>query len=251
MNPELFATALIARWKKSGWAHITIYNTASRLRSFCRWADKLSGRIHFTGCVPTMPEPEVRTNHVTQAEAAHAIDTAPPWFRVIMLSCYELGLRSGTAQCLAPEHWNQAEHTILIPSKGKRLVYLPVSPRLEELFSSADAPRGCPFWLAHRGEARLTAERTQDNNQALIALEWARHKKRCRLPEELWLHDLRRSIACHLHTSSGGDLLAVQAALHHKNLRTTLKYLGPLTKDTAKLRTLMQSLWVPKGGPIQ
>ena len=247
LNPELFATSLLARWKKR-YTAITVVNYASRLRGFCRWADKLDGTYRLTGCVPQLAQPDDRTVCLTEEEARTAIAKAAPWFRVVLLSCYELGLRSGTAIELGPEHWSEEQHTITIETKGHRKITLPVSPELEELFRTSGADRGTPFWLAHRGDAQLKTTRTRRCNYHLVQNHWITFKKKHGLQQNLWMHDLRRSLAVHVHRSSGGDLFAAQAALGHRNLATTLRYLAPLTKDTAKLRSTLSLLWRPKGG---
>lgn len=250
VNPDLLASALIAAWKKR-WAAITVYNAASKLRGFFGWLDRFLGRLHFSGHVPTLDQPDPRSTMLTTEQAHRVVNEAAPWFRCVMLSCYELGLRSGTAARLAPKHWNPERHTITITTKKNHTITLPVSPRLEELFLAAETDPETPFWLAHRGEVRLRPNRTLKANVRVIRAEWERHKKRLGLPTNLWMHDLRRSLCVHVYENTSGDLVASQAALAHRHLATTLRYLAPLVKDTARLRTTLSQIWIPKGRPTQ
>jgi len=254
VNPELFASALIARWKKS-YAPISVFNRASALRGFCRWLDKLTATRRFSDCVPAMSQPDPRTLTITQDDVTTLAHAAPPWLRVVILSCYELGLRSGTAMRLCPEHWNREAHTVTIETKKARKTTQPVSPRLEELFESSEAEPGVPFWLAHHGPDRLQetrgAARHKTTNAVMLSRAWNALKKKCGVDQRLWLHDLRRTLCVLTYEQSGKDLIAAQAALGHKNLATTLRYLAPLTRDAAKLRTIRRTIWIPKGGPVQ
>jgi integrase len=148
---------------------------------------------------------------------------------------------------VAQQHWNRERHTITILTKGNRLITLPVSPRLEELFSAAEpATHDQPFWLALRGRQHTTSERW--NARYMVVLNaWSKHKKEHGLPENLTFHDLRRTLAVEAYTLHN-DILDAQAALGHRQTATTLRYLAPLVKDQNKLRATLATIWIPKGG---
>jgi integrase len=248
LNPELFAQACLAHWRKR-YSPMTRYNYASRLRCFGRWVDKLTSTHRLAEAVPPQAQPEPRTETISRADIERAVTASPPWFRVVLLSCYELALRSGTARQLAPRHYDQERKTITIETKGGQKVTLPVSPRLAALFEAAEAgDLNTPFWLAHRGTHALKDDRTEKANMHLLRNQWARTKRATGLPAHIWLHDLRRSIAGHGYEAAGKDIFAAQQLLGHKSTANTLRYLAPLTKDTAKLRAVLAQIWIPKGG---
>jgi integrase len=246
VNPELLVTATIARWRAEKYATSTIHNMASELRGLCRWVDDLTGtklaRHKFT-----VPRGDPRATALTRDAAIHAISTAPPWLRCLLLLCYECGLRSGTAVQVAPLHYDRDRQCITIRTKRSQVVQKPISPQLAELMARHEGPPDEPYITALRGTHALTAARTPQNNYNLLDDAWRRHKKKAGIPPEITLHDIRRSLCVHTYTVTGGDLIACQQVLSHRDLSTTLRYLQPLVEDTARQRQILRQLHIPKG----
>jgi len=244
----LTAHALNEKWKSlAPWGRFHKLAHLRRIYTFIERTANLE-RDSLRETVPNMVKPDPRENTFSAEQLSRALSGAPPWMRLILLAAYELGLRSGTVAELAPQHYDPEKQRVVIRSKGDQVHVLPVSPRLQELFAAAepDSPV-TPYWVALKGP-RTGSLRTHQQRRQAVADAWKKWRDKLGLPE-LRLHDLRRTLACRVATETG-DIFNAQAALGHKHLSTTLDYLRPLSKDTAKLRAALQAAWLPKGGPI-
>jgi len=62
--------------------------------------------------------------------------------------------------------------------------------------------------------------------------------------EDLWIHDLRRSLASSM-ANTGADVSVVRAALHHTDTRTTLKaYIRTSQQVQLEARQKAQQAWI-------
>lgn len=191
---------------------------------------------------PRLRKPDARTVIATPEELEALIAAAQPWLRTIILLAAHAGLRRSDALQVAPIHYNAEAATISITQfKTKRPLTVPVSERLARHLQAApaDGP-ATPYYLAYRfGKPICTGA---------IEGAWQRLKKNTGVNRQLWLHDLRRTLAVSLYEVSK-DIRVVEQMLGHKSLTSTAHYLEH--RDPQKLRPYLEMLWRPKTQVIQ
>lgn len=149
-----------------------------------------------------------------------------PFLRLYMLLYFQCGLRASEALAVTPRSWNPEQHTVSIPVKGKKTRTAEVTPEVETLFDAAhgDATETRSFIELLRGKPV-----TQNS----MRQAWEKHRKKCRISEQVTAHDLRRTAATILYTATK-DLRVPQQLLGHQNLASTLRYIAPMAPDEAR-----------------
>jgi integrase len=181
-----------------------------------------------------------RTNIVTPDDAARLLAVAPPWIRVIILLASRAGFRRSDCLRIAPQHYDAANRTITIrQKKTHEPVTVPVTDELAETLDAApDAGPATPYCEAYRGKP-ITPNG--------LGFAWRKLRRLARVPDTVWIHDLRRTLAVSLYDVSK-DLRIVEQALGHKSISTTTRYIEH--RDPAKLRPYLDAMFIPKG-PVQ
>ena len=140
----------------------------------------------------------------------------------------------------APIHYNSQARTItLTQQKTQQPVSVPVSEALAEMLDHMPPGNAAtPFHLLLRDKPITPGG---------LDRAWQRLKKKAGVNPNLWLHDLRRTIAVSIYEVSK-DLRVVEQMLGHQSLQSTIRYLEH--RDPAKLKPYLDSLFTPKG-PVQ
>jgi integrase len=231
--------SLHARWKmRMQPGGLYDYNLA--LRHLVKNIGASIGRPDLVDQVPRARKPSPRKTIATPGDLRKLIDASPTWLRTIILLAAHGGFRRSDCMRVAPIHYNAEARTITIDQqKTGQTVSVPVSDELAaNLEAAPEAQPLTPFYQIHRG-APIT-------NSGLNAA-WHRLKTKTGADAELWLHDLRRTLAVSLYEVSK-DLRVVEQMLGHTSLASTATYLEH--RDPAKLKPYLDSLFVPKG-PVQ
>jgi len=147
--------------------------------------------------------------------------------RLFILLCSDLGIRSGTAVSIAPQHYDQAENTIRFTTKKAARVALPVTDQLKAIFDTCDLTNPLPFLTQVRFKTRARSARQLENSEisaTRMRKEFKALKDSLGIERKFIPHDLRRSSAVKLYKLTH-DLRAVQAFLGHSSLQSTIWYL--------------------------
>ena len=190
--------------------------------------------------VAKTPKPQPRTTIATPEELHRLLDTAPPWLKLFITIGATQGLRHGDILRLAPKHYDADRKILTITQqKTQSEVQLPVPPGLAATLEANTPPDPNTPYVFHVHCGPIS--------QSGVIAAWQRAKRVAGVNVKLWIHDLRRTLAVSLYEVSK-DLRIVEQALGHRSLATTTRYLEH--RDPEKLRSLMNSLWTPKG-PVQ
>lgn len=140
----------------------------------------------------------------------------------------------------SPINYNH-EKQILTISQGKTgvAVSVPVTETLAGwLAQTPEGDPATPFYVLWRGKPI---------SQAGFTSRWQTLKKITGVNPNLWLHDLRRTLAVSLYEVSK-DLRVVEQMLGHRSLTSTAVYLEH--RDPSKLKPYLDAMFTPKG-PVQ
>lgn len=171
--------------------------------------------------------PGVRPRNVTarpeEREALHA--AAEPWLRLMLLLCEDTAIRSGTAQRLSPEHYNQNEGTFNFTTKMGEKLTLPTTEEITSLLDQCSLDSSEPFvrqlWQqTHRDSDTTTHTRPLPRYNS----EFVKLRKSIGITRKLTFHDFRRTAAVGMYELTH-DLRDVQALLGHRSLQSTVWYL--------------------------
>jgi len=227
---------ILAAWKlrieKS-----TQHNYANSLRQLVAQIGAASGRPYLHQSVPIIPRGAPRQVIATPEEIAMLCAAAPTWLRTIILLAAHAGFRRGDCMRVAPIHFSPQTGTITLhQQKTKRAVTVPVTAQLAALFAAAPEESPItPYYELHRG-APIKPSGLED--------AWNKLKKKAGVNPDLWIHDLRRTLAVSLYELTK-DLRVVEQMLGHQSLNATIHYLEH--QDPKKLKPYLDALFIPKG----
>jgi len=143
-----------------------------------------------------------------------------------LLSLYAFtGIRRAEALTIRLEAYKTLEQTIWIRNKGGRLKSVPVIPELAKTLNLYIA-KHTSRCSAKNGKQYLFPGRTKNSNLSMrqannIFNKW---KQTADLPDNLTIHSFRSGFATILYHCSK-DMLLVNKALHHIDLRSTAEYI--------------------------
>jgi integrase len=181
---------------------------------------------------------------VHELEFERAMRAASPPAQLAMLLAHEAGLRAGSISRITRQNCDFERRWLRGRTKGGANYSVPMTARLYErlLFACAGAEPTEP--LLHAVSYRHQASTVQE-----LAYHIRQTKRRAGIETEWTLHDLRRSAARRVYDRTR-DVRKVQRLLSHKNLSTTMWYLGDAGTDidAADLETQPTTIQQRKDG---
>jgi integrase len=172
--------------------------------------------------VPRGPAPEIRTITATDAEFNRLILFAPGWFRVFLLLTRTLAMRKSEAIAITPENLNPQSNRLTFHRKMEGTSHIPLTPELSTIFAQ------CAQIAPTQPVVQTLAGFLPCDNT--LYRQWQRAKKRAGITRSLTFHDLRRTAAEQVYNRTR-DLRICQRLLGHRNLRSTLNYIGSFNSD--------------------
>lgn len=170
------------------------------------------------------------------------MDTAEPWMKLVIMLAAATGLRRGDCLRIAPANYDPDRKLLTIQQeKTGRSVQLPAPPQLQRALEAVPTIEPNMPYVQH-------LRKGQPIGKPAFDAAWQRLKRRAGVRKELWLHDLRRTLAVSLYELTK-DLRVVEQVLGHRSLASTAWYLEH--RDTEKLRQTLDTLWNPRKGTIQ
>jgi integrase len=191
--------------------------------------------------VPRVRPGSARKTIAEPPELEKLLAAAPRWMQTIILLAAHAGLRRSDCMRVAPIHYDAEKKIITIDQqKTGQSVSIPVTTQLAALLESAPTHSPTtPFYVLWKGDA-ITAHG--------VTSAWCTLKKKAGVNRQLWLHDLRRTLAVSLYEVSK-DLRVVEQMLGHNSLGSTVRYLEH--RDPAKLKPYLDSIQRPISKVIQ
>lgn len=141
----------------------------------------------------------------------------------------ELDLKNGTWSIPAEKTKTQRAQAIPLGSVEKQIL----TQREELLENSGEVDGDCPWVFPGKGA---------DGHMVDPGNAWESLRERLGM-SDLWIHDLRRSLASSM-ANTGADVSVVRAALNHTDTRTTLKaYIRTSQQVQLEARQKAQEAW--------
>jgi integrase len=212
--------ALIMTWK-SQHNTSTVHSYRAFLHNFLEFVDEASG-TKLARHVPHVPTPLARTVVWQTADFLTVLNASPTWFRCFLLMCRYIGLRHQEAQNITPRHWNPETNTITLDRKAGSHSELPLPLELATMFKFAAEQNPDAPILATLG--------SRTHNERYLTKKLAAIKTKAGVKNDATIHDLRRTCARELYDNTH-DLRLVQQLLGHRNLSSTLAYVGMTTPE--------------------
>ena len=190
--------------------------------------------------VPTARYPQPRKTIAEPQDIDKLLAAAPRWMQAIILLASNAGLRRADCLRVAPIHYNPENKTLTIQmQKTGETLTVPATARLAEFLDHA--PSGSPTTPYYQ------LFRDKPITGSGLDRAWQRLKRKAGANPDLWLHDLRRTVAVALYEVSK-DLRVVEQMLGHQSLGSTVRYIEH--RDPSKLKPYLQQIFTPKG-PVQ
>ncbi len=203
------------RWKAEH-NPCTVHSYRGFLHNFLKFVDEAHG-TKLARTVPHVPAPLPRTIIWKDADFLAVLNVSPIWFRCFLLLCRNLGLRHKEAQSITPRHWNSKKQTIMFERKAAAKSELPLPPELTTMFQLAqEQDPDAPIIQTLGGSA---------HPESYLTKKLAAMKLKAGVTSAATIHDLRRTCARELYDQTR-DLRLVQQLLGHRNLSSTLEYVG-------------------------
>jgi integrase/recombinase XerD len=224
----------VGRWRDR-LKQSTVHRYAAQLRHLAAHIGALCNRPDLEGQVPRVRPGQPRKTIAPPEELSKLLDAAPRWMQTIILLAHDAGLRRGDCMRVAPIHYEAEKRLIAIEQgKTKHVVTVPVSERLAALLDTAPTHSPTtPFYVLWKGDAISPHG---------VTSAWRTLKKKAGVNSNLWIHDLRRTLAVSLYEVSK-DLRVVEQMLGHQSLTSTVRYLEH--RDPAKLRPYLDAIHKP------
>jgi site-specific recombinase XerC len=225
----------------------TPYATATRacrakvLRQILRWLWQYHGAPKLDDHVRKYPAPRPRNVTATDQERAALLAAAPPHLRLWLLFCSDLAIRSGTAQRLNHQNYDDATGTLTFITKCDEHLTLPVTAEIAAILHTCNHDDPKPYvhqlWANYRATNHLTGN-LRTYSPAHLSRSFAQLRRSIGITRKLTLHDFRRTTAVAMLRATA-DVRDVQAVLGHKNLTSTIWYLDhdlrPIKRHTLEL----------------
>ncbi len=208
-------------------AHVTRVNRHGHLRRILRYLWEEFGTPKLDGHVPRLSGTRPRNVTADRETINLLTSNARPEMRLWILLCSDMGIRSGTALGLAPEHYDARNGTISFTTKKAAILTLPITDAIAALLDTCDLDNPLPFItqlrirvVGNMGRPRVNARVNCYNMRA----EFAQLRRSLGITKRITLHDLRRTTAVSIYKRTR-DLHIVQAFLGHRNMQATIWYL--------------------------
>ncbi len=200
---------------------------ASGARCILRW-------LHEAHDAPTLSQHVRRYNSVrprnvtlTHAELAALTSDPRPGFRLWLLLCSDLAIRSGSAMRLGPQNYDPDTGQLRFVTKHRSCVNLPATEEIRALLGTCDMHDPRPFVRQLWTRDRPANMRPIGPNFELGQNIRATFRATCKahgITRHVVPHDLRRTTAVAMLELTH-DVRDVQALLGHRDLKATLWYL--------------------------
>jgi integrase len=155
------------------------------------------------------------------------LSASRPDMRLWLLLCSDLGIRSGTALRIAPEHYDPHAGTLSFTTKKAAALTLPITGAVADLLDTCDLDNPLPFVTQLRIRAVGNMGRPRRNrevNSHNMRQEYAILRRSLGITKRITPHDLRRTTAVAVYKRTR-DLHIVQSFLGHRNMQATIWYL--------------------------
>src|SRR5579862_1237254 len=152
--------------------------------------------------VPFAPKGDQRTRTATEDELAKLYAAAPPHMRFALICWTQLGMRKSEALKPTPKNLNPINHTLTTTTKGGYIRAYPMTRELEAIIESLypipDANMDTPLYLLLRQTPRYRGSKIR-NVKECARKDWHQLLTETGTPEDLHIHDLRRTGATGVH----------------------------------------------------
>ena len=215
----------------SGWerryAHVTKVTHYTTLRRILRWLWEEHGAPKLDRYVPRLTGVRPRNVTATREQIDTLIQSARPAMRLWLLFCTDLGIRSGTAITLGPDHYRADNQSLSFVTKKGAHQTLPITAAIAAMLQTCDLDSRLPFVTQLR--VKETGKRGRPmKNDAVNIFNLRQEFKALRVAngihKRIVPHDLRRTAAVNLLRLTG-DVTTVQSLLGHRTLQSTIWYL--------------------------
>lgn len=205
----------------------TCYESRQSLKRLLQFVDRIHGTRH-ADAIPRVLRPIPRTKTCTDDDYAKVLNASPLWFRFFLTLCRECGLRHQEAANIRPQDLDQETNSLVFKRKLGGTSHIPVSPDVVRAIQhAAQVSNSQPVIVT------LGAKNTEPY---LINWTWTKVRKKAGIDAGIIIHDLRRTAATRLYSLTK-DLRLTQQLLGHRNMSSTLHYIG--TADPENLRDLL------------
>jgi integrase len=207
--------------------HSTRYTMAAAVRFILRWLHETHDAPRLSHCIRRYNGVRPRNVTLTREEVDALLSDPRRGFRLWILLCSDLAIRSGSAMMLAPANYDPDTGQLRFVSKHRTCVNLPVTQEIRDLLSQCDMHNPTPFvrqmWAKDR-DPRMKPLGPHFDVGDKIREHFQKVCKAHGITRHVVPHDLRRTTAVAMleHTH---DVRDVQALLGHRDLKATLWYL--------------------------
>ena len=205
--------------------HFTRKNRANAVRWLLRKLED-DGAPKLTSEVITVTQPRPRNVTAADSERRRMISAAPPHLRCWLLMSSDIGIRSGTAAVLGPEHYDSARRELTFTTKYQERQRMPVTAELAAMLDTC-TDMGMPF-VAQLPRSNAASRQPLHSMGRMSAnglrKAFAKLRKKLGITRKLTAHDLRRTTAVRVYDATK-DIRAVQALLGHGDMGSTIWYL--------------------------
>lgn len=234
---ELHMRATVNQWKGK-LKPKTVENYRNQFLRLVRHIGRIGARPDLDKLVPKVQKAQPRKVIATPEEIRKLIDAAPRWLRLIILLAAHAGMRRSDCMRVCRADFDEQSNVLTVHQKKTGYpVAIPATDELRRalLAVPTESPT-TPAYMMLRDSAISTTG---------LEKAWWRLKKKTGVNRDLWLHDLRRTLAVSIYEVSK-DLRVVEQMLGHQSLRSTIAYLEH--RDPEKLKPYLDRLWKAKPG---
>lgn len=210
-------------YETAGYAHSSKVLLSRTLRHILRNLWEHHGAPKLDESVPTYAGVRPRNVTATHEEVDAIMAAAPPALHLWLLLCSDLAMRSGAANLLRPENYDQQAGIIRFLTKGQARQTLPVTAEIRAILDQLDQRSKVPFVWQLRVKQYNTRKPTIYDRKGFY-IELRQICKVLGITKRIIPHDLRRTTAVAMMCATH-DLRDVKALLGHSDLKTTLWYL--------------------------
>lgn len=217
---------MTAQWERR-YCHVTRVNRHGALRRILRWLWEEHGAPKLDNYVPRLSGTRPRNVTADRDTIERLLGAARPEMKLWLLLCSDLGIRSGTALRIGPEHYDKHAGTLSFTTKKAAALTLPVTGAVADLIDQCTLTNPLPFVTQLRLRTVGKMGRPRKNptvNSHNMRKELADLRRTLGIAKRVTLHDLRRTTAVAIYKRTR-DLHIVQAFLGHRNMQATIWYL--------------------------
>jgi integrase len=234
-EPAIAIASLLAGWQQTlGPDTRCTYSVYLRK---CLAAIDSAMNTHTRQLVKLPRRPPPRATIATPQEIEALWNAAPAAWKYFLAATTALALRFTEAVTSGPKHYDPANNSITIRTKGGKVRTFPVTPQMKALIDI------CP----PTAETFMDGLAGRPSSRNGLRDQWEKLKKQANVRAELIPHDLRRTAAVRAYQATG-DVFAAKALLGHDALTTTARYLRPHEPEALRV---LEKTWFSSQGPKQ